>query len=148
MRIILLDDVATLGRRGEVREVADGYARNFLIPHKLAVTATPGNLRNLDHIKRQQDAKASRIKADAETLQARIEALTCEERRQASEEGRLFGSVTAQDLVNFLASQEIQMERRRIGLEEPIKALGEVSIPVRLPAGVTAQLKVVVLRDE
>jgi large subunit ribosomal protein L9 len=148
MKIILLDDVAKLGRRGEVREVADGYARNFLIPQRLAVTATPGNLRNVDHIKTQQDAKASRIKADAEALRDRIEALTCDERRQASEEGRLFGSVTAQDLVEFLAGHDIQIERRRIGLEEPIKTLGEVSVPVRLHAGVTAQLKVTVVRDE
>jgi large subunit ribosomal protein L9 len=148
MKIILLDDVAKLGRRGEVRDVADGYARNFLIPQKLAVTATPGNLRNVDHIKTQQDAKAGRIKADAEALRDRIEALTCEERRQASEEGRLFGSVTAQDLVDFLASHDIQIERRRIGLEEPIKTLGEVGVPVRLHAGVTAQLKVTVVREE
>jgi large subunit ribosomal protein L9 len=148
MKIILLDDVAKLGRRGEVRDVADGYARNYLIPHKLAVTATPGNVRNLDHIKVQQDAKADRIKADAEGLRDRIEALTCEERRQASEEGRLFGSVTAQDLVDFLASHAVEIERRRIGLEEPIKALGEFSVPVRLQAGVTAQLKVAVLRQE
>jgi large subunit ribosomal protein L9 len=148
MRIILLDDVAALGRRGEVRDVADGYARNFLIPHKLAVTATAGNLRNLDHIKTQQDAKASRIKGDAEDLRARIEALTCQERRQASEEGRLFGSVSTQDLADFLASHEIQIERRRIGLEEPIKALGEFSVPIRLQAGVTAQLKVSVIREE
>src|SRR5207244_6744894 len=84
MKVILLDDVAKVGRRGEVRDVSDGYARNFLIPKKLALTATPGTLKNLEHIKRQQDAKADRVKADAESLRAKIEALVYEERRQAS----------------------------------------------------------------
>src|SRR5919109_4911962 len=104
MKVILLDDVATLGRRGEVRDVSDGYARNFLIPKKLALSATAGNLKNLDHIKQQQEAKASRIKGDAESIRAKIEALTYEESRQASEEGKLFGSVTSQDVVDFLAT--------------------------------------------
>ncbi len=147
MKVILLDDVTTLGRRGEVREVSDGYARNCLIPQKLALTATPGNLKNLTQIKSQQEAKASRIKAEAESLRARIEPLLCEERRQASEEGKLFGSVTSQDLADFLAKQNIQIERRRIVLAEPIKGLGEFAIPVRLHPEVTAQLKVVVVRE-
>ena len=147
MKIILLDDVGTLGRRGEVREVSDGYARNFLIPQKRALTATPGNLKNLAHIKSQQEAKASRIKAEAESLRARIEALVCEERRQASEEGKLFGSVTTQDLADFLARQNIQIEKRRILVEEPIKGLGEFVVPVRLHPEVTARLKVVVVRE-
>src|SRR5947208_15871358 len=92
MKIILLDDVSKVGRRGEVREVSDGYARNFLIPKKLALSATAGNLKNLEHIKTQQDAKADRAKADAESLRSRVEALVYEERRQASEEGKLFRS--------------------------------------------------------
>jgi large subunit ribosomal protein L9 len=147
MKIILLDDVGTLGRRGEVREVSDGYARNFLIPQKHALTATPGNLKNLAQIKSQQEAKASRIKAEAESLRARIEAVVCEERRQASEEGKLFGSVTTQDLADFLARQSIQIEKRRILVEEPIKGLGEFVVPVRLHPEVTARLKVVVVRE-
>ena len=92
MKIILLDDVAKLGRRGEVRDVSDGYARNFLIPKKLALSASAGNMKNLAHIKQQANAKADRVKDDAESLRQRIEALTLEERRQASEEGKLFGS--------------------------------------------------------
>ena len=147
MKVILLDDVGTLGHRGEVREVSDGYARNFLIPQKHALTATPGNLKNLAQIKSQQEAKASRIKAEAESLRARIEALVCEERRQASEEGKLFGSVTTQDLADFLARQNIQIEKRRILVEEPIKGLGEFVVPIRLHPEVTAQLKVVVVRE-
>jgi large subunit ribosomal protein L9 len=147
MKVILLDDVATLGRRGEVRDVSDGYARNYLIPQKLALSATPGNLKNLMHIRSQQDAKASRIRNDAEALRARIEALASEERRQASEDGRLFGSVTAQDVVDFLARNGIAVEKRRVLLQEPIKGLGEFVVPIRVHPQVTAQLKVVVVRD-
>ena len=148
MKVILLDDVTTLGRRGEVRDVADGYARNLLIPKKLALSATAGNLTNLDHIKTQQDAKAGRIKADAEALRARIEGLAYEERRQASEEGKLFGSVTSQDIADFLGRNGVKIERRRISLDEPIKTLGESSVGVRIHAEVVAQLKVTVARSE
>ena len=147
MKVILLDDVAKVGRRGEVRDVSDGYARNFLIPKKLALGASAGNLKNLEHIKQQQDSKALRIKGDAEGLQQRIEALTYEERRQASEEGKLFGSVTSQDLVDFLGAHGIKIERRRIQLDEPIKTLGETTVPIRLHADITAQLKISVVRE-
>ena len=147
MKVILLDDVTKVGRRGEVRDVSDGYARNFLIPKKLALSATAGNLRNLEHIKKQQEAKADRVKADAEALRAQIEALVYEERRQASEEGKLFGSVTAQDVADFLASRGIKMDRKRLTLDEPIKALGEFSVSMRLHHDVMAQLKVNVVRE-
>jgi len=147
MKVILLDDVVKLGRRGEVRDVSDGYARNFLIPKKLALSATAGNLKNLDHIKTQQDAKAGRIKTDAEALRDRIEALVYEERRQASEEGKLFGSVTAQDIVDFLGRSQVVIERRRVHLDEPIKSLGESSVTVRVHPDVTAQLRVNVVRN-
>jgi len=147
MKVILLDDVTTVGRRGEVRDVSDGYARNFLLPKRLAMLATAGNLKNLDHIRTQQDAKADRIRSQAESVRARIEALVCEERRQASEEGKLFGSVTAQDLVDFLERQGVKVERRRVLLDEPIKALGEAAVPIRVHPEVTAQLRVSVVRD-
>jgi large subunit ribosomal protein L9 len=147
MKVILLDDVTKVGRRGEVRDVSDGYARNFLIPKKLALSATAGNLKNLEHIKRQQDAKADRVKADAEALRAKIEALVFEERRQASEEGKLFGSVTSQDVADFLGTRGIPMERRRITLDEPIKALGEHLVSMRLHPDVTAELRVNVVRE-
>ena len=147
MKVILLDDVAKVGRRGEVRDVSDGYARNFLIPKKLALSATAGNLQNLEHIKKQQDAKAGRVKSEAEAIRERIEATMYEERRQASEEGKLFGSVTAQDLVDFLGRQGVKIERRRVQLDEPIKALGETSVSIRLHQEVTAQLRVNVVRE-
>jgi large subunit ribosomal protein L9 len=147
MKVILLDDVAKVGRRGEVRDVSDGYARNFLIPKKLALGASAGNLKNLEHIKRQQESKADRIKGDAQGLQQRIEALSYEERRQASEEGKLFGSVTSQDIVDFLDRHGVKVERRRVHLDEPIKALGETQVPIRLHTDVTAHLRVSVVRE-
>jgi len=147
MKVILLDDVTAVGRRGEVRDVSDGYARNFLLPKRLAMPATAGNLKNLDHIRQQQDAKADRIRTQAENLRARIEALVCEERRQASEEGKLFGSVTAQDLAELLEGHGVKVERRRVLLDEPIKALGETAVAIRLHPEVTAQLRVSVVRD-
>ena len=147
MKIILLEDVSKVGRRGEVRDVSDGYARNFLIPKKLALGATAGNLKNLEHIKKQANAKADRAKADAEAMRAQIEGLAYEERRQASEEGKLFGSVTSQDLVDFLGKHGVKVERRRVQLDEPIKTLGDTSVPVRLHAEVTAQLRVSVVRE-
>jgi large subunit ribosomal protein L9 len=147
MKIILLDDVTKVGRRGEVRDVSDGYARNFLIPKKLALHATAGNMKNLDSIKKQQQAKADRVKDDAEALRARIEAFTFEERRQASEEGKLFGSVTTQDMVEFLERHGVKIERKRLHLEEPIKSLGETSVSIRLHPEVVATLKVSVVRE-
>ena len=147
MKVILLEDVNKVGRRGEVRDVSDGYARNFILPKKLALGATAGNLKNLEHIKQQANAKAERAKSDAEALRARIEAVAYEERRQASEEGKLFGSVTSQDLVDFLDKHGVKVERRRVQLDEPIKTLGETSVPVRLHAEVIAQLRVSVVRE-
>lgn len=147
MKIILLDDINKVGRRGEVRDVSDGYARNFLIPKKLALHATAGNMKNLQSIKNQQQAKADRVRDDAEALRARIEALTFEDRRQASEEGKLFGSVTTQDMVEFLDRHGVKVERKRLYLEEPIKTLGETSVSIRLHPEVTATLKVSVVRE-
>lgn len=147
MKVILLEDVSKVGRRGEVRDVSDGYARNFLIPKKLALGATAGNLKNLEHIKQQANAKADRAKAEAEALRAQIEGLSYEERRQASEEGKLFGSVTSQDLVDFLGTHGVKVERRRVQLDEPIKTLGDTTVPVRLHAEVIAQLRVSVVRE-
>ena len=148
MKVILLDDVQKVGRRGEVRDVSDGFARNFLIPKKLALSASAGNLKNLDHIKQQANAKAERVKGDADALRGRIEALVLEERRQASEEGKLFGSVTSQDIAEFLDKHGIKVERRRIHLDEPIKTLGETTVAIRLHQDVTAQFRVSVVRSE
>jgi large subunit ribosomal protein L9 len=147
MKIILLDDVPKLGRRGEVREVSDGYARNYLLPHRLALAATAGNLKNLDSIKARQEQRAVRQRTEAEQMAQAIEALSFAQTRQASDEGRLFGSVGRADIAVFLAENGIEVEKRRIGLDEPIKALGEFSVPIRLHGDVTASLKVVVGRE-
>ena len=147
MKIILMDDVPTLGRRGEVRDVSDGYARNFLLPQKLALHATPANLKNIEQIKARQDAQAAKQRADAQAQAQAIEALHFAQRRQASDEGRLFGSVGRADVATFLSQHGIEIERRRIGLDEPIKSLGEYTVPVCLQADVTAQLKVSVSRE-
>jgi large subunit ribosomal protein L9 len=147
MKIILLDDVAKLGRRGEVLEVADGYARNYLLPHRLALSATAGNLKNLDSIKARQEQQAVRQRSQAEQMAQAIEALNFVEARQASDEGRLFGSVGRADIAAFLAQKGIEVEKRRIGLDEPIKALGEFTVPIRLHGDVTASLKVSVERE-
>ena len=147
MKVILLDDVAKLGRRGEVRDVSDGYARNFLLPHKLALNATAANLKNLDAIKASQESKATKARSESEEQARLIEGLAFAQIRQASDEGKLFGSVGKGDIAAFLAQHGVEVERRRIMLDEPIKTLGEVSVPIRLPADVTAQLKVSVSRE-
>ena len=146
-KIILLEDVPTLGRRGEVRDVADGYARNYLVPQRLALPATPSNLKNLDSIKARQDSHAAKHQAEAETQAQAIEALHLAVSRQASDEDRLFGSVGRNDIAAFLAQNGLEIERRRIALEEPIKTLGEFSVAIRLHPEVTAQLKVTVTRE-
>lgn len=146
MKVILLDDVPKLGRRGEVREVAEGYARNYLLPHRLVLPATAANLRQLDQIKQHQEVRSQRAKAEAEAQAKKIEALTFCQVRQASEEGRLYGSVGVQDLAGFLAQNGIPVEKRRISLDEPIKTLGEYAVPIRLHQEVTAHLKVTVAR--
>jgi len=147
MKVILLDDIPKVGRRGEIRDVSAGYARNYLFPQKLALVASPGNLQNLDQIKKRQEAQAVAARVEAEAQARTIEALTLSLARQASEEGRLYGSVGAQDLVTFLAQHGITVEKRRVGLQEPIKALGEYTVPVRLHPEVTAQLRVTVSRE-
>jgi large subunit ribosomal protein L9 len=147
MKIILLDDVPKLGRRGEVRDVSDGYARNYLLPHKLALNATPGNLRNIETIKAAQEGRAVRMRSEAETQAQLIEGLTYAQSRSASDEGRLFGSVGKADIAGFLAQNGLTVERRRIMLDEPIKSIGEYTVPVRLHGDVTATLKVTVARE-
>lgn len=147
MKVILLDDVPKLGRRGEVRDVSDGYARNYLLPQKLALLATPVNLKNLEQIKKRQEARAATARGEAEARARTIEMLTLSLTRQASEEGRLYGSVGVQDVVAFLAQHGIAIEKRRVGVEEAIKTVGEYTVPIRLHPEVTAQLKVVVSRE-
>jgi len=147
VKIILLEDVPTLGRRGEVRDVADGYARNYLLPHKLALNATTANLKNLEGIKARQESQAAKSVAQSQAQAQAIAGLHLAVSRQASDEDRLFGSVGRNDIAAFLTQHGVEVERRRIELDEPIKTLGEFSVPIRLHPDVTAQLKVTVTRE-
>jgi large subunit ribosomal protein L9 len=147
MKVILMTDVPALGHRGETRDVANGYARNFLLPRKLAVPATPANLKNVEHLKRQRAKEEDRALEVAKATAARIGALTLTVTARASEDGRLYGSVSAQDVVEFLERHQVPVEKRRVQLEEPIKALGEYKVPVRLHGDVTASLTVSVAAE-
>ncbi|HEX2502097.1 MAG TPA: 50S ribosomal protein L9 [Methylomirabilota bacterium] len=147
MKVILMTDVPALGHRGETRDVANGYARNFLLPRKLAVPATPANLKNVEHLKRQRAKEEHRALEAAKATATRIDALTLAVTARASEDGRLYGSVSAQDVVEFLEKHQVPIEKRRVQLEEPIKALGEYKVPVRLHGDVTASLTVTVTAE-
>ncbi|MFI5327784.1 MAG: 50S ribosomal protein L9 [Candidatus Rokuibacteriota bacterium] len=147
MKVILMSDVPALGHRGETRDVANGYARNFLLPRKLAVPATPANLKNVEHLKRQRAKEEDRALEVAKATAARIEALTLTVTARASEDGRLYGSVSAQDVVEFLERHQVPVEKRRVQLEEPIKAVGDYKVPVRLHGDVTAALTVSVAAE-
>src|SRR5262249_1138500 len=135
------------GGGGEVGDAGDGYARNYLLPHKLALHASNANLKNLEGIKARQESQAAKTLADARAQAAMIEGLHFTVARQASDEDRLFGSVGRNDVAAFLTQQGMEVERRRIALEEPIKSLGEFSVPIRLHSAGTAQLKVTVSRE-
>ncbi len=142
MEIILLQEVDKLGSPGQVVRVADGYGRNYLLPKKLALPATSGNLKMLE----QKRAKLLRLDAknqgDAEKLAAMLGELTAVIKRKAGEKETLFGSVTSLDLADWLASRKYGIDRKRIDLREPIKVLGEHSVPIRLHREVIASLKV------
>ena len=147
MKVILMTDVPALGHRGETRDVANGYARNFLLPRKLAVPATPANLKNVEHLKRQRVREEHRALEAAKATAARVEGLVLAVTARASDDGRLYGSVSAQDVVEFLEKHQVPVEKRRVQLEEPIKAVGDYKIPVRLHGDVTATLAVSVTAE-
>jgi large subunit ribosomal protein L9 len=144
MKVILMTDVPALGQRGETRDVANGYARNFLLPRKLAVPATPANLKNVEHLKRPRAREEDRALELAKATAGRIEGLTLAVTARASDDGRLYGSVSPQDVVEFLEKHEVSVEKRRVGMDEPIKAVGDYKVPVRLHGDVTAALTVTV----
>jgi large subunit ribosomal protein L9 len=147
MKIILMTDVPKLGHRGELKEVATGYARNFLLPKKLAVPATSANLQNLEHLKRQRVREEAKARQQADALAARVAGLDFRVTARASEDGRLYGSVTAQDVADYLERNGVTVEKRRVRLDDPIKALGQYRVAVRLHAEVTAELPVTVARE-
>jgi len=146
--VILRENVDGLGTIGDVVVVKAGYARNYLLPKGLASVADSRNVKELEHQKRQLSRKLEKVTKDAEGVKARIEKVTCEFTQRAGEEGKLFGSVTSMDLETKLQDAGIEIPRKKIQLGEPIKTLGEHIVPVKLDAGVVADLKVVVSAEE
>ncbi|NOY13624.1 MAG: 50S ribosomal protein L9 [Deltaproteobacteria bacterium] len=148
VNIILQENVDGLGIIGDQVTVKPGYARNYLVPKGLAVVANERNVKELEHQKRQLSRKLEKATKDAEAIKARIEKVTAEFTQRASEEGKLFGSVTSMDLEAKLQAAGIEIDRKKIQLAEPIKSLGEHVVSVKLDAGVAAELKVVVTAEE
>ena len=148
MELILREDVPKLGHRGDLVKVTDGYARNFLLPRKLAVTATPGNRKLVE----QQREAAVRLEAtergDAEKLAGLLTGVVLTVRRKAGEGDHLFGSVTSLDVAEALAAKGFQIDRRKVHLEDPIKHLGEFDVPLKLHKSVTATVKVQITKEE
>ncbi len=142
MEIILLQDVDNLGGPGEIVKVADGYGRNFLLAKKFAVPATPGNLKMLELRRGKLLREDAKHQAGAELLAAKIGELQAVITRKAGEKDVLFGSVTVLDVAEYLASQNYPVDRKRIHLHKPIRALGEFDVPIKLHRQVTAHLKV------
>ncbi len=148
VNIILQENVDGLGVIGDQVTVKPGYARNYLVPKGLAIIANERNVKELEHQKRQLARKLEKATKDAEAIKARIEKVACEFVQRASEEGKLFGSVTSMDLEAKLQEAGIEIDRKKIQLAEPIKSLGEHTVNVKLDAGVVAELKVVVNAEE
>jgi len=144
MEIILREDVPNVGTTGDIVKVKPGYARNYLLPRGLAVVADPRSKRELEHQKRVMAEKKERDQRQAGTLAERLSATRLVLTARAGEEGKLFGSVTNQDIERALSEKGFAVDRRRIRLDEPIKALGEHTVVVRLMAGVDANISVTV----
>ena len=148
IEVILKEHVDHLGRRGEVVKVADGYARNYLLPRKLALAVTANNKRQIELERARAEARDAEERRDAEAVRARIEAVEVVLARRVGEHDALYGSVTSSDIAEALAARDLVVDRRRIQLDEPIKALGDFAVPIKLHAGVTAEIKVQVVKDE
>jgi len=147
MQVILLENVPSLGKAGDLVKVSDGYGRNYLIPQKKAILATEKSLKVIEHQKRQVQQRMEKTKKDVEKMGQRIEKLSCTFVKTVGESGKLFGSVTSMDIENFLKENGIEVDRKKISLEEPIKNLGMFTVPIKLHSEVTANLKVWVVQE-
>jgi large subunit ribosomal protein L9 len=147
MKVILLENVPSLGKAGDLVKVSDGYGRNYLIPQKKAVIATERSLKVIEHQKRLIQQRMEKVKKDAEKLGQQIENLSCTFARTVGEGGKLFGSVTSMDIENYLNENGIKVDRKKITLEEPIKNLGVSNVPIKLHPEVTTHLKVWVVQE-
>ena len=142
MKLILREDVEHLGKGGELVEVKPGYGRNFLLPRGLAVQANTKNVRELSHQKSIAEAKAAKLKASAEAVAKRLANTPIVLRRKVGEQDKLYGSVTALDIVEALAARGLQLDRRTIDLHDPIKTVGDFEVPVKLHREVVGHAKV------
>jgi len=147
MQVILLEDIPSLGKAGEAVKVSDGYGRNYLIPKKKAILATEKNLKFLQHQKRQVELGVEKTKKDAERLAQEIENLSCTFSKTVGESGKLFGSVTSMEIESYLKEKGIEVDRKKIMLDEPLKNVGMYTVPIKLHFDVTAQLKVWVVQE-
>ena len=145
MKIILVEDVPSLGKAGEVVQVAAGYGRNFLIPKKIALEASQANIHHLEKQRESFLKKANNEKQKAQDLAIKIENLPCTLTRPVGKNEKLFGSVTSMELQKFLSNQGISIDRRKLLLSTPIRSLGSYAVTVKLHPEVTASLKVNVL---
>ena len=148
MEVILREDIDKLGSRGEVVKVAPGYARNFLLPKRLAVPASEANRKIVEQERQAHLRKEAKQKSESEDLGKLLEGVTVTIAQKAGENDQLFGSVTAQDIVNALAAKNFTVDRRKVQLEEPIKQLGEYKVTLRLHKEVNAEIGVNVVREE
>ena len=148
MEVILREDIEKLGNRGEIVKVADGYARNFLLPRRLAVQATDANRKIVEQERQAHLRREAKLADEAKDLGTLMGSVSVTIRQKAGEEGQLFGSVTSADIADALAAQGYQIERRKIQLDHPIKQLGEYKVPVRLHREVTIEIPVNVLPEE
>jgi large subunit ribosomal protein L9 len=148
MQVILREDVDNLGKIGDLVKVKDGYARNFLVPSKKAIEATPKNMKAMEHAKKMVSDRLRTLKKSAAADADRIKSLSITIKAKVGEEGKLFGSVTSMDIASAMQAQGVAIDRRRISLEEPIKRLGEFTVPVKLHTDVVADLKVTVIAEE
>jgi large subunit ribosomal protein L9 len=147
MDVILREDVRSLGKAGEMVRVKPGYARNYLLPHGLAFEATEGNKKRIAAETRARGVRSQAERAEAEQVAARLGAVELTLTGKAGEEGKLFGSVTAQDIAEALAAKGHQVDRRRIELEHPIKTLGHHTVSIRVHPEVHAEVRVAVVAE-
>ena len=146
MKVILIEDVKNVGLMGDIIDIKDGFARNFLFPKNLAKTAVGSNLKIIDSIKKKKLVVAAKEKKEAEEIMAKLAALSCTISMEAGEDDKLFGSVTSQDISKAFELEGFNVEKRKIILEEPIKKLGAYNIAVKLHPEVTAEVKVWVVK--
>jgi len=146
VKIILVKDVEKLGSTGDELEVKDGYARNYLIPKKIAVQSTEGALRMLEKRRRGEERKAKKLKQEHEQLAEKIKATSCTISMEVGEEDRLFGSVTSEMIAESLCAEGVEIDKKKIILEEPIKALGVYNVEIRLHPEVKTQARIWVVK--